>query len=77
MVAKMSDKCKKYETLFTFGTNEEFAKHLEICEDCQEEHKKMQKTESLIKEVKPYYQNAPKSKIQGNLIKIAAGLVVV
>jgi len=72
----MTEKCDKYETLFVFGTDEELAKHLEICEDCQVEHEIMQQTQNLVKEAKSYYQKPEKGKISGNLIKIAAGLAI-
>ena len=72
----MSDKCNKYETLFIFGTEEEFAKHLEICEDCLKEHEKMEKTKNLIKEVKPYYRNSRKTRLNANLLKIAAAVII-
>ncbi len=72
----MSDKCEKYESLFTFGTEEELAKHLEICEDCQQEHLKMQKVQNLVKQVKPYYKNSTKKKINPNITKIAAAFTV-
>ena len=31
----MTDKCTKYEALFTFGSDETFKQHLETCEDCK------------------------------------------
>ena len=51
----MTEKCTKYEALFTFSTQEEFEKHLKECPDCQKEHEKMQQVSELIKEAKPYF----------------------
>ncbi len=72
----MSEKCSKYESLFMFGAEEEFAKHLEICEDCLKEHEKMKKTENLVKEVKSYYKNFQKNQLNANLLKIAAAVTI-
>lgn len=72
----MSDKCEKYEGLFIFSTEEELAKHLEICKDCQREHEKMTKTRNLVQEVGPYYKKSVKKGVNSNIIKIAAGLTV-
>ena len=49
----MDKKCNKYEALFTFGTEDEFQKHLAECEDCRREHERMQRVSELIAEVKP------------------------
>ncbi len=77
-VKKMSEKCEKYESLFIFGSEEELASHLEICEDCRQEHSKMQKTQNLIKEVKSYYETEKpnKKKLNIDLIKIATGIII-
>ncbi|HSA06729.1 MAG TPA: hypothetical protein P5556_06085 [Candidatus Gastranaerophilales bacterium] len=72
----MSDKCNKYESLFIFATEEALAKHLEICEDCRHEHAKMKKTETLIKEIKPYYKKIYKKRLDDNIVKIAAGFII-
>ena len=58
----MDKKCDKYEALFTFGTDEEFQKHLAECEDCRREHERMQKVSELIGEVKPLYIRKDKYK---------------
>lgn len=69
----MKNKCKKYEGLFTFGSEEDFQKHLEQCEDCRLEHEKMQKISSLIQEVKPYYKKKQNNK---KMLKIACSLLL-
>lgn len=51
----MNDKCSKYEGLFIFSDEDKLNEHVQECEDCREEHEKMQKVSELIKEVKPYY----------------------
>lgn len=58
----MSEKCTKYEALFTFGDDDTLKKHIEQCEDCKKEHEKMQRVSDLLKEVKPYYREKRKSK---------------
>ena len=37
----MKEKCTKYESLFTFRSEEELMQHIEECEDCRLEHEKM------------------------------------
>ena len=69
----MKDKCTKYEALFTFGKEEDLAKHIEQCEDCKAEHEKMQKISSLIQEVKPYYK---KKRNDVKMLKIACSLLL-
>ena len=51
----MTDKCTKYETLFTFLPQEKFEEHLKNCPDCQKEHEKMQRVSELIQEAKPHF----------------------
>lgn len=58
----MDKKCEKYEALFTFGTDEEFQKHLAECEDCRQEHERMQRVSDLIAEVKPQFKAVRKDK---------------
>lgn len=53
----MTDKCLKYEGLFTFGNEETLNKHLENCKDCQDEQKTMDRVSELLKEVRPYYKS--------------------
>lgn len=69
----MKDKCSKYESLFTFGNEEDLAKHLEECEVCRAEHEKMLKISSLIQEVKPHYK---KKRKDSRMLKIACSLLL-
>lgn len=72
----MKKKCDKYEGFFVFGTEEMLREHLAICADCREEHEKINKTASIVKEVAPYYTNYRKNTINSNLLKTAAGVVI-
>ena len=47
----MTEKCKKYEGLFIFGDEEQLAQHLETCEECRAEQKRMDRVSELISEV--------------------------
>lgn len=47
--------CDKFEKLFIQETQDELLNHIKSCETCLIEYKKMLKTESLIKEVKPVF----------------------
>lgn len=51
----MKEECNKYEILTNFGTEEELLAHIESCEFCKNEHKKMLAVSKLIQEAKPYY----------------------
>ena len=51
----MKEKCSKYEALFTFLNEDEFKKHLDVCEDCRKEQVKMDRVSELIREVKSEY----------------------
>lgn len=51
----MTEKCNKYEAIFTFGDEEMMKSHLKSCPDCQKEQEEMDKVSSLLAEVKPYY----------------------
>lgn len=74
----MDKKCNKYEGLFTFGTEEDFLKHLSECENCQKEHEKALKLSSLIKEsANEYRRLEKKSSLKKTMCKIACTLVVV
>ena len=53
----MDNKCSKYEGLFVFSSKDDLEKHIEQCEDCKSEQKKMDKVSSLIDEVKFYYHS--------------------
>ena len=52
----MDNKCSKYEGLFVFSDENTLNKHLGECEECRNEHDKMQKVSDLIGEVKFYYR---------------------
>jgi len=65
------DKCRKYEALFTFGTDEQLQEHVHNCEDCQKEQQKMDKVSELLKEVKPYYISKRK-----NIAKLKAACAI-
>ena len=51
----MKNKCTKFESFFTFRTEEELLAHINECEDCKKEYEKFKKISYLIQEVKPYY----------------------
>jgi len=52
----MTDKCNKFEALFTFSDEKTLMEHIAQCEDCRAEYEKMNKVSELIKEVKPHYK---------------------
>ena len=70
----MTEKCTKYEALFTFGNEETLKSHIESCEDCRHEQVIMDKVSDLLKEVKPYYktkrQNVLKLKMNCSVFSI-------
>ena len=70
----MENKCSKYEGLFIFSNGKEFEEHLKDCQDCREEHEKMQRVSGLIQEVRPYYLKK-KSKLR-KLRAVAALLFI-
>ena len=51
----MTEKCNKYEAIFTFGNEEMMKSHLQNCPECQKEQEQMDKVSDLLKEVRPYY----------------------
>lgn len=57
----MTEKCNKYEAIFTFGNEEMLKSHLETCPECQKEQEQMDKVSELLKEVRPYYSQKRKS----------------
>jgi len=73
----MSEKCNKYESLFVFGTDEQLEEHLKICPECREQHEKMNKTASVVKEVSTYYENYKKPVSYHILLRSAAGLIII
>lgn len=46
--------CNGYEAMYTFLNEDDFNKHLQVCEQCAKEHEKMQRVSELIQEAKPY-----------------------
>lgn len=52
----MTEKCNKFEALYTFSDEKTLLEHIETCEDCRAEYEKMNKVSDLIKEVKPHYK---------------------
>ncbi len=52
----MTEKCNKFEALFTFSDEETLMRHIAECEDCRKEYEKMNKVSELIQEVKPHYK---------------------
>ncbi len=67
----MDEKCTKYESLFTFRSQEELMSHVETCEQCRQQHEQMQKVSDLLQEVKPYYMNKKRSLAR---LKVACAL---
>ncbi len=51
----MEKKCKKFESLFIFSEEKEFAEHIKNCEICKNEKEKFDKISKLIKKAKPFY----------------------
>jgi len=68
--------CDKFEHFFTQENETELLEHIKTCETCMNEYKKMQKTQNLIKEARPYFAKKEKTR---NFTKIAAvfGLIAV
>lgn len=52
----MTDRCNKFEALFTFSDEKTLMEHIEHCADCRAEYEKMNNVSSLIQEVKPHYK---------------------
>ena len=57
----MTDKCNKYEALFTFQSEEKLKEHILTCEECRKEYEQMKKVSDLIQEVKPYFKKKQSS----------------
>lgn len=57
----MTEKCTKYEALFTFGDEEKLMEHIKNCPDCKAEHERMQAVSALIKEAAPVYREERKN----------------
>ncbi len=71
----MENKCSKYEGLFVFSNADSLEKHLEECEECRQEHEKMQKVSELIGEVKFHYL-AKRNKQRRKAFKAACVLML-
>jgi len=71
----MDKKCSKYEGLFLFSDKDTLEKHIETCEECQQEHEKMQKVSELVNEVKFYYLQ--KAKQRRKLKSICAAICLI
>ena len=67
----MKEKCTKYDSLFTFRSEDELMQLIDECEDCRLEHEKMQKVSELIKEVKPYFRERRRNLAK---VKVACAL---
>ncbi|MBO6272101.1 hypothetical protein J6O48_04905 [bacterium] len=52
----MTEKCNKFEALFTFADEKTLMEHIAQCEDCRKEYEKMNRVSELVKEVKPHYK---------------------
>lgn len=71
----MENKCNKYEGLFVFSDEETLKKHILECEDCRQEHEKMEKVSQLLDEVKFHYRLKNKRVRKLKAVCIAACLI--
>ena len=69
----MDKKCSKYEGLFVFSDDETLKKHINECEDCAAEYRKMQRVSELIGEVKSHYLVRNR---KGKKLKIACAFLL-
>ena len=60
----MENKCNKYETLFIFSDEQTLEEHVQNCDECRQEHEKMQKVSYMLDEVKMYYYAKRKKTIK-------------
>ena len=67
----MTNKCQKFEALFTFSDEQTLQKHIAECEDCRKEYEKMQSVSNLLQEVKPLYKNR-----KNNVARLKAACIV-
>jgi len=58
--------CNRFEELFVKECQKELLEHIMHCQECRYEYEKMQKTEKVLKEAKPYFQ---RQKIKMNHLK--------
>lgn len=73
---KMNKKCEKYRELFVFGEESTLQEHLQICADCQEEHRKQQVVSMLIKESAPIIQKKETS-VKFSKIAASIGIIII
>ena len=65
--------CDKFEKLFIQETQDELLNHIQSCETCNFEYKKMLVTEKIIKEAKPSFAV---KKRQQSFIKMVASIAL-
>ena len=68
-------KCNGYERMYTFLSEEDFFKHLEICDSCRQEHERMKKVSELVQEAKPYIKRKRKKLTRLKAACIASVLI--
>ena len=73
MDKETKNNCNGYEAMYTFLSDDDFKKHLQVCESCAREHNRMQKVSSLIQEAKPYIKE---KKRQARVLMSAAAFFV-
>lgn len=72
----MTDKCTKYEALFTFSDDETLKQHLETCEECKNEQEMLDKISVLLNEVKPFYFSKRKKTAKLKIACIMLGILL-
>lgn len=72
---KKQKTCNGYEAMYTFLNEEEFQKHIQVCEECAREHAKMQRVSELIQEAKPYITQERQKKTR--ILRTAAAFFVI
>lgn len=72
----MDEKCNKYETFFTFASQDEYEQHVLNCPDCQNERIKEEKLSFLIKDSAETYKALIKRKHRQTLVKVACALLL-
>lgn len=66
--------CDKFEKLFIQATQEALLEHIQNCEECRLEYKKMLKTEQILKEAKPLYAAKKRNIV---MLKAAASFILI
>lgn len=72
----MNEKCNKYETFFTFASENDYKQHILECKDCQEQLNKEKKLSFLIKDSADTYKTLIKRKRKQSLVKAACALLL-